>query len=130
MKALTIVILLVLTGCAGTTPCVEQLWEINSSHYVLRANDCCDKSVAYCDALIEKGLDAHVVVGNTRDYDIPHAWVEILLDGKAFWCDPTYGMKFKPVSHWRDRHVTHVYAQNVTAQDVRSYRKIIERRQT
>jgi len=89
---------------------------------------CCDKSVAYCKVLIKEGYDAHVVVGDVRAYDDFHAWVEILLAEKIFWCDPAWGMKFKPVSHWRDRHVKYVYAQSATVEDIRKYKKIIERR--
>ena len=119
---------IVLSGCSGNfRPCTNDLFEIHNSQYVLRVNDCCDKSVEYCNRLNASGYDASVVVGKIDRLDVPHAFVQIKENGIVYYADPTFNMVVAKSKRWRGRTVTHIYRKKVTAEDVRTYRNVLYR---
>ena len=124
-KLISILIILFLSGCAPQfKPCVNQLFEIHCSQYILRVNDCCDKSSNYSNYLNEQGYNSNVVVGRVNNSKTPHAFVQIKHNGIIYYADPTWSMKVKPKKQWKNRVVNYVYEKNTTADQVRTYQNI------
>ena len=133
MKKLFIILfgLFLLNGCARhEAPCINELWHIHVTHYVSENNDCCEYSVNYCNILLAGGIEAYVVVGDVRQYIEPHAWVMIIDNKIEYFVDPTWSLKYRPATQWRDRSITHIYRQGVTAHQVRTYQNIMVVKET
>ena len=117
---------IILSGCSSKfRPCTNDLFEIHNSQYVLRVNDCCDKSVKYCNRLNASGFNANVVVGRIDRLDGYHAFVQIEENEIVYYADPTFNMVVAKSERWRGRTVTHIYRKKVTAEDVRTYRNVL-----
>lgn len=127
-KNITIILfaLLLLSSCNKEAPCIDALWKINNTQYVLRVNDCCEHSVNYCNVLLAANIKAYVVVGHVKQG--PHAWVMIIHEDVEYFVDPTWGIKYRPAKQWRDRAIKYVFNQGVTPDELRHYKNILERR--
>ena len=115
---------IILSGCSGTfRPCPKDLFEVYNSQYVLRVNDCCDKSVKYCNRLNASGFNANVVIGKIDRLDGYHAFVQIEENEIIYYADPTFNTMVAESKKWRGRIVTHICRKEASAEDVRTYQK-------
>ena len=95
---------MLLTGCSSSfTPCPDYLRAIENRPYIPGKYTCLHKSRDYVQYLNEYGYDARMVIGQVRGYKVPHAWVEVIHEGKTYWIDPTWGYGCWKASQWSDR---------------------------